>query len=127
MEDETKNSSTNEKKSMTLNIGRNYYGDKFERFMKVGEIVDLIPSFKDFYYQEKIKNPKTHLADIVQDFNKEFCEPNGRLFHPYTAQVGFWRKKWDLDLMQQMQGKELQIVERKISINSSKHAMNKEI
>jgi len=113
MEDETKNSSTNEKKSMTLNIGRNYYGDKFERFMKVGEIVDLIPSFKDFYYQEKIKNPKTHLADIVQDFNKEFCEPNGRLFHPYTAQVGFWRKKWDLDLMQQMQGKELQIVERK--------------
>lgn len=100
-------------KSMSLNIGCQFYGDTFERFMKVGEIADMIPAFKDYYYQEKIKNNVARLSDILQVFNKEFCEPNGKKFHPYTHQLKFWRAKWDLDLMQQLQNKELQLVERK--------------
>jgi len=100
-------------KSKTDFVGRQFYGDTFKCFMKVGEITDLIPAFKDFYYQERIKNPKGRLSDILQGFNKEFCEPNGKRFHPYTHQIANWRKKWDLDLMQQMQDKELKMVERK--------------
>lgn len=97
----------------TLDIGKQFYGATFERFMRLAEMTDLIPAFKDFYYQAKIKDPNARLSDILCEFNKEFCEPNGRKFHPYTKQVALWRKKWDLDLMQQMQNKDLQVVERR--------------
>lgn len=90
-----------------------YYGDKFTRYMKLPEVTDLIISFKDFYYQEKIKDQNARLSTILQDFNKEYCEPIGRLFHPHTLNVRKWRAKWDLDLMQQMQDKDLQVIERK--------------
>src|SRR3990167_3518380 len=37
----------------------------------------------------------------------------GRLFHPSISQVRTWRKKWDLDLIQQMTDKDIKIIERK--------------
>ena len=93
--------------------GRAYYGDKFNGYMKLGEYSDLLPSFKDFYYAARIKDPNARLSEILQTFNSEICEPMGRLFHPYTGQIKIWRSKWDLDLMQQTQDKDLAIVERK--------------
>lgn len=93
--------------------GRAYYGDKFSRYMRIAEINDLIPAFKDFYYQAKVKDPNSRLTQILQDFNREICDSVGRMFHPYTSQIKVWRSKWDLDLMQQMQDKDLVITERK--------------
>jgi hypothetical protein len=93
--------------------GRAYYGDKFTRYMRLGEYSDLLPAFKDYYYEARIKDPNARLSDILQGFNSEVCEPMNRLFHPYTVQIKIWRSKWDLDLAQQLQDKDLQIVERK--------------
>lgn len=95
------------KKQKAFDIGRAYYGDKFTRYMLLKEVNDLIPSFKDYYYQAKVKDPNARLLEILQNFNKEICEPVGRLFHPHTLNVRVWRKKWDLDLMQKMQDKDL--------------------
>jgi len=100
-------------KKKTDAVGLAYYGDKFTRYMRVAEYKDLLPSFKDFYYQAKVKNPNARLSDILQNFNKEVCEPVGRLFHPNTSQVRFWRAKWDLDLIQQMKDKDMEITEKK--------------
>lgn len=94
-------------------FGRQWYGDSFQGFMKIAEYKEFLPAFKDYYYQERIKNPNARLADILQGFNKEFCEPEGKRFHPYTQQVAIWRRKWDLDLMQQFQDKELKMIEKK--------------
>lgn len=93
--------------------GRSYYGDNFARYMKLAEINDLIPAFKDFYYAEKIKDPNVRISDIMQGFNREHCEPLGRLFHPHTQQLRMWRKKWDMDLIQQLHDKDLKLIERK--------------
>lgn len=92
-------------------VGLRFYGDKFTRYMRVGEIVDLLPAFKEFYYSAKIKNPNASIIPILQGFNTEVAEPMGRFFHPNTSQVRIWRRKWDLDLMQQMTDKELSVVE----------------
>ena len=94
-------------------VGLAYYGTTFTHYLKVGEINDLISAFKDFYYEAKVKDPNCRLSETLQNFNTEICVPLGRVFHPYTAQIRIWRKKWDLDLMQQMQDKDLRVIERK--------------
>lgn len=95
-------------------IGYQIFGEEFKGFMRLAQIVDLIPAFKDFYYAAKIKNPDETLSKILQGFNKEVMIPmGGRRFFPSMSQLRVWRRKWDLDLMQQMQNKDLQIVERK--------------
>jgi len=94
-------------------VGSQIYGEKFVRFHRIGEIKDILPAFKDFYYQAKIKDPNATLRNISQGFNREVCEPMGRLFHPSISQVRTWRKKWDLDLIQQMTDKDIKIIERK--------------
>lgn len=101
------------KPKKTNAVGIAYYGSKFVRFMKLGELNDLIPAFKDYYYAAKIKDNNARLVRILQAFNTEVCEPMGRVFHPHTIQVKTWRSKWDLDLMQQIQDKDLKIIERK--------------
>lgn len=88
-------------------VGRSLYGPEFPGFHKLADIKDLIPAFKEYYYQEKIKNDKTTLTFILNSFNTETCKPLARTFYPSLNQVRLWRKKWDLDLMQQKQGKEL--------------------
>ncbi|KKT20046.1 MAG: hypothetical protein UW02_C0002G0038 [Candidatus Nomurabacteria bacterium GW2011_GWB1_43_7] len=94
-------------------VGLRIFGDTFKHYMRIAEYVDLIPAFKDFYYQAKIKDPNENLTDICRNFHKEVCDPVGRLFHPSMSQMRVWRKKWDLDLMQQMTNKDLVVVERK--------------
>lgn len=94
-------------------VGIAYYGSGFTRYMLLKEVTDLIPAFKDFYYAAKIKDPNVRLSLILQNFNTEICEPLERKFHPHTLNVRTWRAKWDLDLMQQMQDKDLKLIERK--------------
>jgi hypothetical protein len=92
-------------------VGLNVFGDTFTGFNKIGEIKDLIPAFKDFYYQAKVKDPNATLKSITREFNTEVCAPVQKKFHPYINQLRAWRKKWDLDLMQQMAGKEVILAE----------------
>ncbi|KKM77142.1 hypothetical protein LCGC14_1373070 [marine sediment metagenome] len=94
-------------------VGLQIYGDGFVGFQRLRDINDLIPAFKDFYYQVKIKDPNETLSKILTEFNIEVCVPADRKFHPSMSQMRIWRKKWDLDLLQQIQNKDLEIVERK--------------
>ncbi len=94
-------------------VGIAYYGDSFVHFMKIGEVTDLIAAFKEYYYQARIKDKDARLSTILQGFNDEVCKPVGRLFHPYTNQIRIWRRKWDLDLMQQQQDTDLIIPEKR--------------
>lgn len=94
-------------------VGKSYYGDTFTHYQKVAEYNDLVPAFKDMYYEEKVKNPNSPLIPILRKYNTEICEPMGRTFHPNTTSVRQWRKKWDLDLMQKMQDKDLVITSDK--------------
>ena len=51
METENTQGDNKEKKEggkMLMAIGRQFYGDSFERFMKIGEVKEFIASFKDF-------------------------------------------------------------------------------
>jgi hypothetical protein len=94
-------------------VGLNIYGEKFKGYQVVEEFKDLIAAFKEYYYQSKIKNPNELLSTILRTFNKDVCAPVNRLFHPSMSQMRVWRKKWDLDLMQQMTDKDLEITEKK--------------
>ena len=94
-------------------VGIQVYGEKFTKFMRLPEYVDLLPAFKEFYYQAKVKNPNEALSRILRAFNAEVCEPMGKNFYPSMPQTRIWRKKWDLDLMQQMTDKDLVISEKK--------------
>ena len=94
-------------------VGLMIFGSKFTGYQRIADYKDLIGAFKDYYYQEKIKNPNEPLRKIVVGFNKEACEPLGRVFYPSMSQMKLWRAKWDLDLMQQMTDKDLLITERR--------------
>lgn len=94
-------------------VGLSIYGSGFKGYMRLEHYKDLISSFKDWYYQEKIKNPNETLQHIVRGFNKEVCEPLNRMFHPSMGQMRLWRAKWDLDLMQQMRDKEITTLQGK--------------
>jgi len=71
------------------------------RFQKIEEFRDLIPKFKDFYYEARLLNPNAPGGSlkIINDFNKVVAPLR---FHPYPAQYRWWRKKWDEDIIQQL-------------------------
>ena len=92
-------------------VGLNVYGETFTGFQKIGEVKDFLPAFKDFYYQMKVKDPNATIKSIVRTFNTDVCAPAKGKFHPYLNQLRGWRKKWDLDLLQQMAGKEVVLAE----------------
>src|SRR3972149_7281547 len=68
---------------------------------------------EEVFKKPKRRHPSATLRNISQGFNREVWEPMGRLFHPSISQVRTWRKKWDLDLIQQMTDKDIKIIERK--------------
>lgn len=82
-----------------LSIGRNYYGRGFKGFNRIDEIRDLLPSFKAYYYECKIKDKDALLNQIMKGFNKDLCEPMNRVFHPLPESLRQWRKKWDADIL----------------------------
>lgn len=67
-------------------------------FTLVGEIRDLIPSFKEFYYEKKLELPKYSVVSILADFN-ERIKDTGRRFYPHENQYKTWRRKWDVDIL----------------------------
>jgi hypothetical protein len=94
-------------------VGLQMYGETFTGFQRIAECNDLIPSFKDWYYQEKVLNPNATLRHIITSFNEKVSVPMGRKFHPQLGAVRQWRKKWDLDLMQKLRGTEIVTTEKK--------------
>ena len=94
-------------------IGRVFYGEGFKGFGKIGELKDLIPTFKEYYYEEKVKNFRMTPGDIIRKFNQEVAYPQNRTFHPYTNQFKIWRTKWDRDILEKNKGGGLEITEQK--------------
>lgn len=73
-----------------------FYEDFDGHYHKVGEIRDLIPQFKAFYYVEKRKDPSRSAIKIINDFNKQIVPLT---FFPWEKQYRLWRKKWDAELL----------------------------
>lgn len=92
-----------EPKSRSLDIGKSFYGVGFEKFMKISDMVEMVPAFKELYYTRRVGNPKATNREIIAEFN-EAISP--KKFHPYTAQLRNWTKKWDADILAQMHMKE---------------------
>ena len=98
--------------------GLSYYGEKFTTYMKIGELNDLIPVFKDYYYDKRIKEPTIGLTKVVKAFNEDVSYPQDKKFHPYTSQLRLWVRKWNADILEQQfqmkeEGKDLQVMQRK--------------
>lgn len=91
-------------------VGKNYYGDFFEKYNRIGEIKEFIPPFKEFYYECKIKDPKCGLLYILQTFNKEQVYPQGKQFHPYPTQVKSWTTKWNKEINEKRLEQGLEII-----------------
>ena len=94
-------------------IGRTFYGERFEHFDKLGEIKDLLPAFKEFYYVRKIENFNTTGGDIIREYNRDVCYPENRTFHPYTNQLKQWRAKWDRDILEKKKVGGLELIDQK--------------
>lgn len=94
-------------------VAERMYGEHFDGYMRVGQLVEQLPAFKEHYYQERIKNPNVNAFDVLQTFNEQACYPNGTKFHPYPTQYKTWRKKWDRDILAQNIDKDVIIYEPK--------------
>lgn len=80
-------------------VGKTLYGDRFERYQKIEEYRHLLPAFKDYYYECRIKNPKCTIASITRGFN-DAIEHEEVGFFPYSNALRNWRKKWDKDILE---------------------------
>lgn len=88
-------------------VGLTVYGEMFTGFHRIADIVDLLPSFKEFYYTERIKDPNITLTNILRRFNLEVCLPMDRTFFPWMSAIRGWRRKWDADLANQILDKDI--------------------
>lgn len=75
------------------------------KYHKVGDIQELIPQFKAFYYAERRKEAGRSAIKIINDFNKEIAPFT---FFPWEKQYRLWRKKWDTELLAEQGLKEEQ-------------------
>lgn len=74
-----------------------FYGPKWDgKCDKIGELMELLPLFKDYYFTRKRADMKTSSAKIIIDFNDKM-EPCH--FYPWPTQYQNWRRKWDKELM----------------------------
>ena len=89
------------------------YGETFTGYQKLEDYNDMLPSFKDWYYQKKVANDKEPITNILRTFNSEVCAPLGRRFHPKIETVRSWRKKWDMDLIQTVKGLDHEVSEQR--------------
>ena len=81
----------------TSNTKKFSFYDNFDgRYHKVGEIKELIPQFKVFYYAERRREPNRSAIKIINDFNKQIAPLT---FFPWEKQYRLWRKKWDAELL----------------------------
>ena len=85
-------------------IGHNYYGDDFTGFSKTKEVADLIPAFKDYYYEKRIAATDDEVekgiwVKVLRGFNEEIAKPMGRKFHPYAQMIRPWIQRWNKDIL----------------------------
>lgn len=80
-------------------VGKQIYGEKFTGFQKVAEFRDLIPAFKELYYEMRIKDPKVTLTAICHRYNEIVFEKHGRYFYPSMSHMRQMRKVWDADML----------------------------
>lgn len=73
-----------------------FYENFDGHYHKVGEIKELIPQFKAFYYAEKSKDQQRSAIKIINDFNTQITPLT---FFPWEKQYRLWRKKWDAELL----------------------------
>src|SRR3989338_3027923 len=88
-----------------------FYENFDGRYHKVGEIKELIPQFKVFYYAEKRKEPERSAIKIINDFNRKIAPLT---FFPWEKQYRSWRKKWDAELIAEQSYKQQQREVRQI-------------
>jgi len=79
--------------------GISYYGERFTGYQRIDAVRDLIPAFKDLYYQRMVENKETRITHVLKEFNNIIAE-EGRTFFPNTALVRSWKKKWDRDILE---------------------------
>ncbi|HEY4496699.1 MAG TPA: hypothetical protein VI432_00940 [Candidatus Paceibacterota bacterium] len=65
-------------------------------YQKIGELKELIPQFKAFYYAERRKDQERSAIKIINDFNRQIAPLT---FFPWEKQYRLWRKKWDAELI----------------------------
>src|SRR3989344_9655800 len=83
--------------SENSNTKRFSFYENFDgHYQKIGELKELIPQFKVFYYAEKRKEPERSAIKIINDFNKQITPLT---FFPWEKQYRLWRKKWDAELV----------------------------
>lgn len=70
-------------------------------YSKVEELRDLIPRFKEFYYQKKQENPDLREKDVMDAFDIELSGSK-REFNPWPSTLRGWRKRWDADIALKM-------------------------
>jgi hypothetical protein len=81
----------------TSNTKRFSFYENFDgRYHKVGEIRELIPQFKAFYYGERRTNAQKSAIKIINEFNHQIAPLT---FFPWEKQYRLWRKKWDAELI----------------------------
>lgn len=96
-------------KESIMQFGVLWYGKSFEYFMKVGECLPMLAGFKDLYYQKKLADLKVSTKEVVLAFN-ETIKPER--FHPYPTQLRNWVRKWDKDILEQLNYKKAELVKK---------------
>lgn len=80
------------------------YGKRWDgRFMKVAEVQELLPTFRDFYFEERKKNMKKKLGKIVEDFNEKIAPIT---FFPHRNTIHRWQKTWDPQIQDEINKQE---------------------
>ena len=64
--------------------------------MTVGECKDLLPQFKQYYFERKREEIETSAMSIINDFGEKIAP---LFFTPYPQQFKLWRANWDRTLM----------------------------
>lgn len=72
-----------------------------ERYQKIGEIRDLIPRFKEFYYAKLEELPNYSKLKLIDDFNNTIAP---QVFKPYPSQYRRWYRRWDEDILAKVAG-----------------------
>src|SRR3989338_3845221 len=92
--------------SENSNTKRFSFYENFDgHYQKIGELKELIPQFKVFYYVEKRKEPERSAIKVINDFNGQIAPLT---FFPWEKQYRLWRKKWDAELIAEQSYKQEQ-------------------
>ena len=89
-----------------------YWYKNFDgKFNKLAEIRDLIPRFKDFYYEKKLEDSSWTSTKLIDSFN-ELIAP--QRFFPTGDMYRRWRKRWDDEIAQKVLGMKLSKIDERI-------------